>query len=67
MAHGDSQARGLIRAVAAGLHYRSWQCQIPDLLSKARDRTHVIMDARVGFINHSATMRTPDFLKKNLN
>ena len=39
-AYGGSQARGQIRAVAAGLHHRSQQRQILNPLSKARDRTH---------------------------
>ena len=54
VAHGGSQARGLIRAVAASLpratatpdlscvcdlHHSSWQCWILNPLSKARDRT----------------------------
>ena len=26
------------------LHHSSWQCWIPDPLSKARDRTHILMD-----------------------
>ena len=40
-AYGGSQARGPIRAVAArcSLYHSSWQCQIPNPLSKARDRT----------------------------
>ena len=56
MAYGDSQVRGLIRAVAAGLqrshsntgselrvfilHHCSWQRQILNPLSEARDQTH---------------------------
>ena len=54
VAYGDSQARGLMRAVAAGLrqshsnaisericdlHNSSWRHQILTPLSKARDRT----------------------------
>ena len=57
--YGDSQARGQIRASAAGLatatatqdlshvcdlHYSSWQCQILNPLSKARDQTRILMD-----------------------
>ena len=56
MAYGGSQARDWIRAVAAGLHHRhsnagtklhhsSWQHQILNPLSKARDGTCVLMDA----------------------
>ena len=59
MAHGGSQARGRIRAVAAGLHHglrtsdpshiwdlhhSSWQHQTLNPLSEARDRTHVLID-----------------------
>ena len=50
MAYGSSQAWGGIRTLAAGLHYSysdigcklhhsSWQCQILNPLSKARDQT----------------------------
>ena len=58
-AYGDSQARGLIRAVVAGLcqshsnagskprlqptSQLSWQCRILNPLSKARDQTHNLM------------------------
>ena len=46
------QARGQIRAVAAGLchshrskrYHSSWQCQIFNPLSEARDGTHIAMD-----------------------
>ena len=59
MAHGGSQARGQNGAVAAtyttatatkdlshicDLHHSSWQHQIPDLLSKARDQIRLLMD-----------------------
>ena len=59
MAYRNSQVRGKIRAIAAGLHQSprnsgskpcqphtpsSWQCQIPDPLSKARNQTHILMD-----------------------
>ena len=61
MAHGNPQARGSIKAVAAGLyhnhrtvgselnrvcdlHHSSWQHQILNPLSEARDQTHVFMD-----------------------
>ena len=58
-AYGSSQARGQIGATAAGLqhspcharssrvcdlHHSSRQCQIPDPLSEARDRTRILMD-----------------------
>ena len=57
---GDSQAKSLIRAVAAGLRHShrnsgsepncslphsSWQCWILNPWSEARDRTCVLMDA----------------------
>ena len=58
-AHGDSQAGGQIRATAASLHcshsnsgskpclrptyHSSWQCQILNPLSEARDPTHNVM------------------------
>ena len=43
------------------LHYSSRQCQIPDPLSEARDRTHILMDtSRICF--HCATMGTLCFL-----
>ena len=40
------------------LPHSSWQRQIPDLLSEARDRTCILMDtSRIHF--HCATMGTP--------
>ena len=40
------------------LHSRSQQRQIPDLLSKARDQTHILMDiSRIHF--HCGTMGVP--------
>ena len=59
MAYGSSQARGQIRATAAGLRYSHrtldpsricdlyhswWQCQILNPLSEARDQTRIFMD-----------------------
>ena len=53
-AYGDSQARGLIRATATATpdpsricdpHHSSWQHQILNPLSKARDQTCLLMDA----------------------
>ena len=56
--YGDSQARGQIGATAASLptatatqdpshiydlHHNSWQCQVLNPLSEARDRTHNLM------------------------
>ena len=43
-AHGGSQARGQIGTVTTGLHHSSWRCQILSSLSKARDRTYILMD-----------------------
>ena len=56
-AYGSSQARGRIGAAAASLchsnagsepvwnlHHSSWQCWIPNPLSKARDRIHILLD-----------------------
>ena len=38
-AYGSSQARGQIRAAAVSLYHSSWQCQILNPLSQARDQT----------------------------
>ena len=70
----SSKARGRIGAVVAGLHHStatrdpscicnlhhsSWQCQILNPMSKARDQTHILMDiSQVHF--YWATMRTPN-------
>ena len=58
MAYGCSQARGRIGAtllastpatvtgnpsLTCDIYHSSWQCQIPDPLSEARDRTHILM------------------------
>ena len=66
VAYGGSQARGLIGAVAAGLdtatatwdlsrvcdqHHNSWQRQILNPLSEAKDRTKTSWFL-VGFVNH---------------
>ena len=45
-AYGGSQARGPIRTAAASLHHSWWQRCILNPLSKARDRTLVLMDTR---------------------
>ena len=59
VANGSSEARGWIRAAAAGptsrpqqgqIRGKSLQCRILNPLSKARDRTHVLMDT-IGFVN----------------
>ena len=72
-AYGNSQARGeselqllaYTTAIATqdlssicNLHHSSWQCQILNLLSKARDQTCILMDtSQVCY--HWATMGTP--------
>ena len=81
MAYGDSQARGQIGAVAAGLrhrqsntkselvcdlHHSSQQHQILNPLSKARDQTcNLIVPSRICF--HCATMGTPRLPKFSLH
>ena len=42
--YGSSQARGRIGPAAAGLCHSSQQRWILNLLSKARDQTHILMD-----------------------
>ena len=61
MASASSQARGWIDAgaAAASLHHSPWQRQIPNLLSKARDQTHILMDPSP-VCNLWATKGTPD-------
>ena len=44
VAYGSSQARGRIGGVAAGLHHSSWQHQVLNPLSDARDRNCDHMD-----------------------
>jgi len=43
------------------LHHSSWQCQIPNLLSKATDQTHILLDTRQIFFC-CATTGTPKIL-----
>ena len=43
---GVSQASGIIGATAANLHHSSWQRQILNPLSKARDQTHNLVVPR---------------------
>ena len=44
------------------LHHSSWQCHIPDALSKARDQAHTLLNAsQIHF--HCITMGTPCFYK----
>ena len=67
MAYGDSQARGLIGAVAASIHLCSRQHWILNPLSKARDRAHNLMVPNwIHFL--CATMGTPKcgLLLKNM-
>ena len=70
-AYRGSQPRGLIRAVAAGLHHSfsnicdlhhsSWQCWILDPLSEARDQTrNLIVPSRICF--HCTMTGNPLFL-----
>ena len=59
-AYGGSQARGLIGAVAAGLHHSSWQRWILNPLSKAKDQTcNLKIPSYICFC--CATMGTPLF------
>ena len=44
LTYGSSQARGRIRAAAAGLHHSSQQRQILNPLSEARDQICILMD-----------------------
>ena len=56
--NGGPQARGQIRAVAAGLHHSSRQCQILNPLREARDRTcNLMVPHWIHF--HCATTGTP--------
>ena len=43
-AYGGFQARGQVRATAAGLHHSSQQHWIPDPLCETRDPTCILMD-----------------------
>ena len=45
------------------LHHNSQQCQVPDLLSEARDRICILMDTRQ-ICFRCTTMGTPSILKK---
>ena len=71
--YGSSQARGQIRATAAGLHtatathalncvcnlhHSSWQSWIPDPTREARDQTCILMDTSQ-IHSHCATTGTP--------
>ena len=67
-AHGSSQTKGWIRATAmpdpshvCDLHHSSWQRQILNPLSKARDLACILMDtSHIHF--HYATMGTPEII-----
>ena len=59
-AYGGSHARGWIEAAGAGLHHSSRHCQILDPLSKARDRTHILVDPSQARY-HWAKPGTPQF------
>ena len=67
-AYGDSQARGIIGAVAASLHHSSWQHQILNSLSEARDQTCILMDtSRIRFCYATTgTLRDPFCYRKCL-
>ena len=54
-AYGGSQARGWIGAAASGLQHSSWQCQILNPLSEARDWTCILMDTNwvLNLMSHS--------------
>ena len=59
VAYGGSQARGPIRAVAAGLYHSSWQRRILNPLSRDRDQTRNLMVPRwIHF--HCAIAGTPE-------
>ena len=81
VAYGSSQARSQIGATAAGLchshsnarsephlplHHSSWQCQILNPLSQARDRTLILMDAS-GVCSHRATTGTLEWIFLTFN
>ena len=46
--YGSSQARGKLRAAAAGLRHSLRQRQILYPLSEARDRTHILRETVLG-------------------
>ena len=43
-AYGSSQASGQVGATATSLHHSSRQRHIPNPLSGAKDRTHILVD-----------------------
>ena len=47
------------------LHHSSQQCQIPNALSKARDRTHILMDTSHIHFQRATTGIPPSFLTLN--
>ena len=59
MAWGGSQARGLIRAVAAGLQHSSQQRQILNPPIEARDGTRVSSWLLVGFVSTAPQRELP--------
>ena len=52
---------GGIGATAVKLYHSSWQSQIPGPLSKAKDRTHILMDSSL-ICFHCATPECLQFL-----
>ena len=73
MAYGSSRARGQIRATAAGLatatpmpdpsgvyNLHHWQCWILNPLSRAKDRTHVLMEL-IGFVSAEPQQELPHY------
>ena len=78
-AYGGSQARGRPGAPAAGIRYShtrskhrlwptpsSWQCCIPNPLSKARDWTHIFVDTSLILnpLSHSENSSLDWFLRR---
>ena len=81
LAHGSSQARGQIGAIAAGLYHshsnsrsmphlqpapQSPQCQILNPLSKAKDQTCVLMDTGQIHFHWATTGTSPLLFSKAL-
>ena len=83
VAYVSSPARGQVEAVAAGLptatamwdlscvfdlHHSSWQHQITNPLSKARDQTHILTDtSQIHFCCATMVIPSTHFLNKVLH